>query len=214
MVLVEGLEIDWLGHDAFRVRASGKTICFDPFRLKGNQPKADLVFISHDHFDHCSVEDIAKVKGPNTVIVAPENCTEKLEGVTPVIPGDDIDLDGIRVQAVHAYNVNKFRSPGEPFHPKGFGVGYIVAIAGKRLYHGGDTDAIPEMKEFKKIDVALIPVSGTYVMTPEEAVRAAELLKPKIAIPMHYGSIVGSEKDARDFEKRYSGKTVVLKPVQ
>ena len=195
-------KIAWLGHDAFRVEAS-KIIYFDPYGIGGG-PKADLILVSHDHFDHCSPEDVAKVQKEGTVIVTEQNSAKKLSGDVRVIkPGDTVDVAGIKVTGVPSYNTDK------DFHPrKNAWLGFIVDVEGVKIYHAGDTDFIPEMKDFE-VDIALIPVSGTYVMTAEQAVKAAQAIKPRLAIPMHYGAIVGDEQDAIQFKKALEGKVEV-----
>ena len=194
--------IHWLGHDTFKVTGE-KVIYTDPFKIK-NKDTADIILITHEHYDHCSPEDIRKIQGPKTVIVAPADCAEKLQGnIKTVKPGDALEVSDIRIEAVPSYNTNK------QFHTKDKGwVGYIFTISGQRIYIAGDTDYIPEMKTFKA-DIALLPVSGTYVMTAEEAVKAALDIKPKVAIPMHYGSIVGSRDDAKKFAELLKGKITV-----
>ncbi|MEW6077117.1 MAG: MBL fold metallo-hydrolase [Thermodesulfobacteriota bacterium] len=192
-------QIAWLGHDAFRVDAS-KTIYFDPYQIAAGKT-ADLILISHEHFDHCSPEDAARVQGPDTVIVTEKDSAKKLSGnIKIVAPGDRVTVAGISVEAVPAYNTDK------QFHPRANGwLGFIVEIDGVRVYHAGDTDAIPEMKNIKA-DIALLPVSGTYVMTAEQAVEAALMIKPKIVIPMHFGAIVGSDDDAVKLKTALQGK--------
>ena len=192
----------WLGHDAFRIDAD-LTIYIDPFRI-GPGPTADIIFISHDHYDHCSPEDIAKVQGPETVIVTCRSCLKKVTGnVEVVAPGDSLTVKGIPVRIVPSYNINK------KFHPKKKGwLGFVLEIDGVRVYHAGDTDFIPEMAEIHA-DIVLLPVSGTYVMTASEAVEAALTIKPALAIPMHYGSLVGEISDAEYFSQSLNGKIPV-----
>jgi L-ascorbate metabolism protein UlaG (beta-lactamase superfamily) len=196
----------WLGHDTFKIESGGKVIYTDPFQLKEGLPKADLILITHEHYDHCSPEDVKKITKDSTVIVAPGDCEGKLKGnVRTVKPGDELTEMGVDIEAVPSYNTNK------QFHPKfNSWVGYIFTVEGKRIYLAGDTDRIPEMKNFR-CDIALLPVSGTYVMTAEEAAMAAEDIKPEVAVPMHYASIVGTEEDAEKFKKLYKGKTHVFK---
>jgi L-ascorbate metabolism protein UlaG (beta-lactamase superfamily) len=196
--------ISWLGHDAFKIAAS-KVIYLDPFELAGDLEPADVICISHDHYDHCSPDDVAKIRADHTVIVAAENCRGKLKGdVRLVKAGDKLDIDGLTIEVVPAYNVNK------QFHPReAGGVGYVLTVDGSRIYHAGDSDPIPEM-EGLDVDIAMLPVSGTYVATAEEAVEAAEKLQPKVVIPMHYGSIVGSRADAERFKELWSGEVVIL----
>lgn len=200
--------IKWLGHDTFKI-VGEKVIYTDPFQIA--QPdKADIILITHEHYDHFSPEDIKKILDPDTVLVLPKDCAGKIKAKEIVVkPGDKITVEGIEIEAVPSYNTNK------KFHPKEKGwVGYIFKVSGKRFYIAGDTDYIPEMKTFKDIDIAFLPVSGTYVMDAREAVQAALDINPKIAIPMHYGSIVGSESDAKYFADALKGKieVVILKP--
>jgi len=205
----------WLGHDCFRID-DGKIIYFDPYQLKGSPTPADLVLITHEHFDHLSEADINKISKADTAYVAPENARGKLKGnVTYVKPGDTVEVAGYKIEAVPSYNVNKFREPGKVFHPKEYGgVGYIITLSdGTRVYHAGDTDFIPEMKSVKA-DIALLPVSGTYVMTAEEAAEAAKAISPKLAVPMHFGAIVGSEKDAQRFKELAGVPVEILKQSQ
>ena len=207
-------KIHWLGHDSFRIDAE-KTIYIDPWQLKENVPPADLVLITHEHGDHCSPGDVTKIAGPETVIVTNTASAIKLKSqkgqVRVVKPGDRLSINGIQLEAVPAYNLNKFRSPGKPFHPKEAGhVGFIITAGGQRIYHAGDTDNIIEMDNLK-VDIALLPVSGTYVMTAEEAADAARRIAPRVAIPMHYGAgVVGTRADAERFAKLYDGQVVIL----
>jgi L-ascorbate metabolism protein UlaG (beta-lactamase superfamily) len=205
--------IAWLGHDTFRIKGQGKTIYVDPWKISQSEP-ADIILVTHEHMDHCSKGDVDKLRKPNTVVVATSACLDQLgSNVKTVKPGDSLEVEGIKIEAVPAYNTNKYRSPGQHFHPKADQkVGYIITVDGERIYHAGDTDNIPEMTSLKNIDVALLPVSGTYVMEPQEAAEAADRIKPKKAIPMHYGTIVGSEKDAERFKELTSVEVEILRP--
>jgi L-ascorbate metabolism protein UlaG (beta-lactamase superfamily) len=204
--------IHWLSHDAFRIDGP-QIIYLDPYRLGPGNPEADVILITHDHPDHCSPEDVAKIQGQDTTIVTIDAAAAKLEGDVQIVkPGDSVMVKGIEVMAVPAYNVDKFRSPGVAFHPKESGhVGFVVTSNGQRIYHAGDTDHIPEMADLGRIDIALLPVSGTYVMTADEAVGAAETINPRIAIPMHVGRGIGSLEDAQTFQQNAPVEVVILK---
>ncbi len=208
------IELTWLGHASFLISHRGRTYYIDPFKIKAGE-KADAVLVTHEHFDHLSLEDIRKIMKPDTYLVAPENCRDKLKllraGIMKIVrPGDSLEVKGARIEAVPAYNVNKFRAPGVVYHPKEeSSVGYVIELDDVRIYHAGDTDFIPEMRDLK-VDIALVPVSGTFVMTPEEAAEAVNTFKPKIAIPMHYGAIVGSRSDAEKFKELAEIDVVIL----
>jgi L-ascorbate metabolism protein UlaG (beta-lactamase superfamily) len=196
-------KIVWLGHDGFRIDAK-KTVYFDPYQISDG-PKADLILISHDHFDHCSPEDVAKIQHSGTVIITEKDSAKKLSGDVRVLkPGESLIVDDVKIEAKPSYNTDK------DFHPQKAGwLGFVVEVEGVRIYHAGDADFIPEMKDLE-VDIALLPVSGTYVMTAEQAVKAALAINPKVAIPMHYGAIVGDKGNAENFKKALEGKVEVL----
>ncbi|SLM31952.1 conserved hypothetical protein [Desulfamplus magnetovallimortis] len=203
-------KIHWLGHDCMRIDCD-PVIYFDPYEIEPGV-EAGILLITHDHYDHCSIDDVKKILGPDTVIVTEKDSAKKLskelgKGVDGkikiVAPGDTITVKGVSIDAVPSYNINK------KFHPKSNNwLGFVVDVEGVRVYHAGDTDLIPEMSDIN-CDVALLPVSGTYVMTAEEAVEAAININPGLAIPMHYGALVGDEGDAERFRKMLEGKVDV-----
>jgi len=212
-----GIEIKWLGHASFKIEKEQK-IFIDPFQIRIPEKDADLILITHDHFDHCSIDDIKMLVNKQAVIIASKMCRAKVDNfkadvakILYFIPGDRAKVNNAEIEAVPAYNVNKFRAPGFVFHPKEMGyVGYVIEIDKIRIYHAGDTDFIPEMNNLGRIDIAMLPIGGTYTMNVEEAVEAVRTIKPKYTIPMHYGSIVGSEKDAEKFEQLASAYTKVV----
>jgi L-ascorbate metabolism protein UlaG (beta-lactamase superfamily) len=203
------VSIRWLGHAGFEIKADSKVIYVDLYRAKkyeGRVPDvsdpATLVLVTHSHPDHCDADAISGVLRDGTVIIAPKDCKEKLSGeITSLTPGEEATVEGIRVKAVQAYNLKRFRSPGKPFHPKGLGVGYLIMVEGRTIYHAGDTDVIPEMKDLGPIDVALLPCGDTYTMDNTEAAEAALIIKPRLAVPMH-----NWDKDTADFRKRLERK--------
>lgn len=199
-MIIGNIELTWLGHASFLIKDK-KTIYIDPYKLKQTE-KTDIILLTHSHYDHCSIEDLRKIVKDGTIIVCPADCQSKINKLDVKIktlilePGQEIYIEKIKIKAFPAYNVNKH------FHGKGeYWNGYIIEIDGKKIYHAGDTDFIPEMAglEEQKIDVALLPVSGVYTMNADEASRAAFIIKPKIAVPMHYGEFAGTNEDALRF---------------
>lgn len=206
-----GVKVHWLGHDSFVLQGS-RTLVLDPFKAKGDY-KADVLLISHEHSDHLSDDDIRRFTNSSTTIVAPKICEGPLRQHPQekkfVEPGSKIEVKGVGIEAIPAYNLNKFREPGKAFHPRAEGrVGYVVTLDGVRFYHAGDSDATPEMKSLD-VDVAFLPVSGTYVMTAEEAADVAKAMKVKVVVPMHYQSIVGTRADAERFKKLVGSAKIV-----
>jgi L-ascorbate metabolism protein UlaG (beta-lactamase superfamily) len=198
--------IQWLGHSSFKI--SGQRIVYiDPYQIVPTSTHADIVLITHSHYDHCSPEDIMKVSDKHTTIVAPLDCVDKIPDreVTVIRPGDEMEVKGIRIHAVPAYNTHKH------FHPKSKGwVGYVIKINGMNIYHAGDTDWIPEMGKLGHIDVALLPVGGNYTMGAEDAAHACDMINPEVAVPIHYGAIVGSMSDAVKFRDMVSCRVEFL----
>jgi L-ascorbate metabolism protein UlaG (beta-lactamase superfamily) len=208
-------QLKWLGHAGFEV-VGEKRIFLDPFQIEvGPDEKADIILISHGHYDHLDPASIKKISTQNTIILITPDAQSSLRDfpgkVVLVEPNKSYAVAGVKVHTVPAYNTNKH------FHPQANDwVGYILESDGKKIYHAGDTDVIPEMKNLAQhnIDVALLPCSGTYVMTASEAAKAAEIIKPKLAIPMHWGSIIGTIKDAELFKGLLEGKINVQIPVK
>ncbi len=195
--MLENIEV--LYHSSIRINKE-KIIYIDPFKINKNYNDADIIYITHDHYDHYSEEDIDKVINENTTIIIPDELLTKLlrkginkNAIITVEPNKNYMVQGIKFETISAYNTNK------TFHPKENGwVGYIIIINGIRYYIAGDTDITEENKQVK-CDVAFVPVGGTYTMDFKEAASLINEIKPKIAIPIHYGSIVGTEQDAIDF---------------
>lgn len=186
--------VECLGHAT--VKISGSVIIYiDPYEISDND-KADIILITHDHYDHFSLEDIKKIQVEDTVIVVPAHAVEGISGnIKKINPGDSISVKGINIQAVPSYNIKK------DFHPKKKNyLGYVINMDDITYYHAGDTDLISEMKDIHT-DVAFIPVGGTYTMNAKEGAEAVKLIDPKIAVPIHYGSVAGSLEDALLFKK-------------
>lgn len=209
-MIVENIDVTRIAHSCIKIiTKNNKVIYFDPFQVQSGE-KADYIFITHEHYDHCSIADIKKIITTNTIIITVPDCQSKLAGLPfkdmkLVKPGDHFKLNDLEVQVVPAYNTNNH------FHMKeNHWVGFVVRIDGKLVYHTGDTDVIPEMKNFKGIDVIFVPVSGTYVMNPKEAAELVNYLKPKTAVPIHYGAIVGSNQDAETFKSLLKDVNVVI----
>lgn len=203
-MLLDSLE--WLGHSGFRVGVRGTTIYIDPYRVPDGPP-ADLILVTHGHYDHFSPRDIERISTGDTVLVAPAAVAERAPGrVRSIAPGDVLELEeiaGVEVAAVAAYNTSKRDREGRLFHPRTAGcVGFDLNVRGERLYHSGDTDVIPEMDSVVGVDIALLPVSGTYVMSATEAAEAARRIQPRVAVPMHWGDGVGTRADAELFAQK------------
>lgn len=201
--------IKWLGHASILIEKDGKNIYVDPWKLKSDKVKADLVLITHSHYDHCSAQDIDKIATEKTIVIVTADSLEKVNkgNKKTISPQVQIDLGWVKISGVPAYNVNK------PYHPKSNNwVGYVIKFPDTSIYIAGDTDLIPEMKNIKA-DIVILPVGGTYTMNAEEAAKAVNLINPKIAIPIHFGDIVGSRADAERFASLVkSARVKILTP--
>jgi L-ascorbate metabolism protein UlaG (beta-lactamase superfamily) len=202
------VSIKSLGHASFQIKADGKVIYVD-LKKYGNvvesTERADLILVTHSHADHFSAESINKVRSKNTAVVAPKQSASKIGGTVKTLKPNEEALYGrIKVKAIEAYNVKRFKSPGKPWHPKGYGVGYLITIEGKTIYHAGDTDFIPEMEKLGRVDVALLPTGDKYTMDNTEAAEATIAIKPKFVVPMHRW-----DTDPKEFEEKVEAKSNV-----
>ena len=200
--------IEFLGHATFRINGV-KTIYFDPYQLQTDKP-ADVILITHSHFDHLSIDDIKKIARKDTAVICSKDCVEQVKTIVDQVIGIDpfehAEVGEMIVESVPAYNIDK------EFHPREKNWnGYVVTAEGSRFYHPGDTDKIPEMEDVQT-DVAFLPVGGTYTMDYREAADAVLLIDPQYVIPMHYGSIVGSDSDAKKFVELLGSKGIIIPP--
>jgi L-ascorbate metabolism protein UlaG (beta-lactamase superfamily) len=201
------LTLKWLGHASFKIYQDKKIIYIDPWQIPNEANDATLVLVSHSHYDHFSPEDIKKISTSDTKLVAPADVIAKQKNGVTISPGQTIEINDIKVMGVPAYN------PKKEFHPKkNKWLGFIIQIDSKKIYYAGDSDYIEEMKTLGEIDVAMIPVGGTYTMNAKEAAEAIEQIKPKLAIPYHWGQIVGSSEDAEQFAKITDCDVNILAP--
>jgi len=205
----------WYQQSGFRWKGEKLVLYIDPWNLKGDLPPADLVLITHAHGDHYSGDDLRRIKGPKTMFVAPADVAKELSGnVKAVKPGERFDATGVKLETVPAYNADPARLEAHP--KRNNWVGYLMQLGGNTYYHAGDTDHLPELEKIKT-DVAFVPIgNGGYVMTVEEAAALVKAIKPKVAVPMHYGFFpgVGVQSDGERFKKAATGVEVhIFKPV-
>jgi L-ascorbate metabolism protein UlaG (beta-lactamase superfamily) len=187
----------WYRQAAFRWRDGERTIYIDPWGTPEDAPPADLIFITHAHHDHFQPDEIARLTTPSTELVAPHDVAAELSGsVTAVAPGESHEVAGVSFETVPAYNV---REEALDFHPKANRwVGYLLGLDGRTHYHAGDTDHAPELSDVRA-DVAMLPVGGHYTMNVPEAAGLAKAISPALAVPMHFGFVVGSSVDGQRF---------------
>jgi L-ascorbate metabolism protein UlaG (beta-lactamase superfamily) len=201
--------VKWLGHASFRIAGDGEVVYIDPWKLSEAPHDATVVLVSHSHYDHYSAEDIAKVSGAGTKAIGPSDVIAQEGKGQSIEPGETVTIGGVKVTGVASYN------PAKQFHPKANNwLGFIIEIGPNRIYYAGDTDMTGEMKALGDIDVALLPVGGTYTMNADEAAAAAECIRPARAIPYHWGDIVGGADDAEQFRRTAGCEVIVLKPGQ
>lgn len=184
------VEMHFIGHGSLMFKTNGFFIYIDPVRSSGNydfHPKADIILVTHEHGDHLDLNLIDTLKKPGTLVFCNSGSLAKIAWAMPMNAGDRQEINDIVIEAVPAYNIVNERAPGQPFHPKGSGIGYLLTIGGKRFYIAGDTENTPEMKALKNIDIAFLPMNLPYTMTPEMVADAALAFKPKILYPYHFG---------------------------
>jgi L-ascorbate metabolism protein UlaG (beta-lactamase superfamily) len=185
------LEITFLGHGTLLLTFDGKVIHIDPYSKVADYsqlPKADLILITHEHGDHLDKNAIASIRGARTQFVINDACSQEISEGIVMHNGDEETVDGIRIQAVPAYNIVHKRDNGQPYHPKGTGNGYILTFGDTTVYIAGDSENTPEMKALKDIDIAFLPMNLPYTMTPEMVADAAKAFRPKVLYPYHFGS--------------------------
>ena len=206
----DDLKITFLGHGTLMLAFGPMVIHVDPVSDVADYttlPKADIILVTHEHFDHCETNTIEMLRKDGTVVVASESCAEKISNYKVMKNGDVKTIQGLTIEAVPAYNMVHMRSPGSPFHPKGVGNGYVINFNDKKVYIAGDTENIPEIKELRGIDVAFLPMNLPYTMTPEMVADAARAFRPKILYPYHLGDTDTSKltdllKNSTDIEVR------------
>jgi L-ascorbate metabolism protein UlaG (beta-lactamase superfamily) len=184
------LVISFLGHASLMMVHGGKTIHIDPVSSEadyGKLPEADLILMTHDHYDHLDLKAVSVIQNAATKIVGTPDVAKQIPGVLILKNGETKTVDGLKIEAVPAYNMKHMREPGQPYHPKGAGNGYILHFGDTRVYIAGDTENTPEMKQLTAIDIAFLPMNLPYTMTPEMVADAAKAVKPKILYPYHYG---------------------------
>jgi L-ascorbate metabolism protein UlaG (beta-lactamase superfamily) len=199
--------LQWLGHATFRIAYQDDVIYIDPWKVEGSPKDGTIVLVSHSHYDHYSPEDIKAVSRRGAELIASADVIEKEGRGKAMMPGQTVEVRDIVITAVAAYN------PGKKYHPKANNwLGFVIQLGPERIYYAGDTDMTEEMKALEDIDIALLPIGGTYTMNADQAAEAVSKFKPKRAIPYHWGDIVGSEKDARRFAEKADCEVTIFRP--
>lgn len=204
--------LKWLAQAGFQIKTAEKIIYIDPVYYKKYKEKigeisekADLILVTHAHGDHCQPATLKKIRKDDTVVIATSKCAKKVGGDVKILnPGEEAVVNDIRIKAVEAYNYKRFRSPGKPWHPKGYGVGYLITIEGKTIYHAGDTDFIPEMRNLGQVDVALLPTGDKYTMDNSEAAEAAVIINPEVVLSMHRW-----DTDPEEFKEKVEANSAI-----
>jgi L-ascorbate metabolism protein UlaG (beta-lactamase superfamily) len=202
---IGNISLTWLGHDTFLIEGE-KIVYTDPYVLPANPKKADLILITHDHYDHCVPEKVKQIQKSDTIIVTTPDCARKLTGnIKSIRPGQSVTIGDIEIRAVPAYNL------GKQFHPKASGwVGFVFKVSGTTFYIAGDTDFIPEMSGLKP-DIALLPIGGKFTMDIDQAVEATFSIDPKIVVPMHYDTFGGIEADPNEFKEKVNDRNPAIR---
>ncbi len=202
-------EMHFIGHGSLMFKINGFIIYLDPVSSSGNYdffPKADLILVTHEHGDHLDAGLIDSLKKPGTLVFCNGNSASKIPWAMVMKAGDRQEINSIVIEAIHAYNIVNERAPGQPFHPRGAGLGYVLTIGGKKIYIAGDTENIPEMKALKNIEVAFLPMNLPYTMTPEMVADGARGFNPKILYPYHFG-----ETDTNAIVKLLTGSGIEVR---
>ncbi len=210
-----GVKVDFLGHASVKVE-NGLTVYIDPWsEVIDEYVDADIIVSTHSHRDHFDIQAIERLSNEDTVLL----CTKESEEDVPasmkyeiIAPGETVEVRGVKFQGFDAYNIDKYRSEDEPFHPKGLCVGVVFELNGKKIYHASDTDPVPEMTDIAEedIDLAFLPIGGKYTMNQEEALEAVEMIDPETVVPIHYGVIEGTEADPEEFKTQCSVPVKIL----
>lgn len=197
--------IKWLGHASFLIKTLDRRVYIDPYAGDYTE-KADIILITHGHGDHCDMEKISSILQAKTIMVTSQDCSKKLSGnVVVLAPGETKEIMGLMIRGTESYNYKRFRSPEVPFHPKGTQIGFLIEAEGKTIYHAGDTDFLPSMRELGKVGIAFIPIGGLYTMDVDEAVEATLAIRPKVVVPIHR-----REASAEEFKEKVENQSDIL----